>query len=223
MRVSELSERSGVSVATIKYYLREGLLAAGTATAPNQADYDERHLDRLLLIRALRDGGNLPVSSVRGVLDAMDRYRSGRPEYLDLAMAALSPTAKPSPGSDEDLERATAVVDELLVTVGWDVDVDSPGRGDLVRAVAALRRHLPGAGDTAKVLVPYARAMRKLADTEIPTSYDPSLDPAATLRYSVLGTVLFEPVILALRKLSHVDRIRAVRRGRSSRQTRGQG
>lgn len=212
MRVSELSERSGVSVATIKYYLREGLLAAGAATAHNQADYDERHLDRLLLIRALRDGGNLPVASVRAVLDAMDRYRSGRPEYLDLAMAALSPTVSAPTDRGEEHDRAQTAVDDLLRTVGWDVDDDSPGRADLVRAVAALRRHLPGAGESAKVLVPYAKAMRKLADTEIPTSYDPAADPAATLRYSVLGTVLFEPVILALRKLSHVDRIRTVRR-----------
>ncbi|MFK8023200.1 MAG: hypothetical protein AB8G26_04475 [Ilumatobacter sp.] len=32
---------------------------------------------------------------------------------------------------------------------------------------------------------------------------------SATLRFSVLGTALFEPLILALRKLAHVDRIRA--------------
>ena len=47
MRIAELSRRSGVSVPTIKYYLREGLLAAGERTGPNQARYDEAHLRRL--------------------------------------------------------------------------------------------------------------------------------------------------------------------------------
>ncbi len=46
MRISELSRRSGVSIPTIKYYLRDGLLPAGRATAANQADYDEDHLRR---------------------------------------------------------------------------------------------------------------------------------------------------------------------------------
>ena len=38
MRVAELSRRTDVSVASIKYYLREGLLPAGERTGPNQAD-----------------------------------------------------------------------------------------------------------------------------------------------------------------------------------------
>ncbi len=41
MRVAELSRRSGVSVASIKYYLREGLLPPGELTSPNQAHYGE--------------------------------------------------------------------------------------------------------------------------------------------------------------------------------------
>ena len=35
MRIAELSTRSGTSIPTIKYYLREGLLPAGTATGRN--------------------------------------------------------------------------------------------------------------------------------------------------------------------------------------------
>ncbi|WP_079051275.1 MerR family DNA-binding transcriptional regulator [Streptomyces curacoi] len=37
MKISELSRRSGVSIPTIKYYLRDGLLPHGQATATNQA------------------------------------------------------------------------------------------------------------------------------------------------------------------------------------------
>ena len=42
--MGELSRRSGVPIPTIKFYLREGLLPPGVATAANQADYDEEHL-----------------------------------------------------------------------------------------------------------------------------------------------------------------------------------
>jgi DNA-binding transcriptional MerR regulator len=44
MRISELSARSGISVPTIKFYLREGLLPPGSPRAVNQADYGEPHL-----------------------------------------------------------------------------------------------------------------------------------------------------------------------------------
>ncbi|MET1074743.1 MAG: MerR family transcriptional regulator, partial [Umezawaea sp.] len=52
MRMAELSAESGVPVATIKYYLREGLVPAGELTSPNQAQYQARHLQRLKLVRA---------------------------------------------------------------------------------------------------------------------------------------------------------------------------
>ncbi|RAC11977.1 MerR family transcriptional regulator, partial [Burkholderia multivorans] len=53
MRISELSRRSDVPVATIKYYLREGLLPAGERTSATQAVYTDAHVNRLALIRAL--------------------------------------------------------------------------------------------------------------------------------------------------------------------------
>ena len=212
MRIKELSERSGVSVATIKYYLREGLLEPGEATAANQADYDERHLDRLLLIRALREGGNLSIAALRNVFEAMARYRQGRPEYLAIAVRSLTDGGEGDAGDPD----SRALVDGLVERLGWDVDPDSPGREDLVRAVGAVQRFLPGLVTSPRALVPHALAVRGLADVEIPDSYDPARDPAATLRFAVLGTVLFEPVILALRKLAHVDRQRSLARDRDA-------
>ncbi|MFD0479411.1 MerR family transcriptional regulator [Nonomuraea thailandensis] len=60
MRISELSARSGVAIPTIKYYLREGMLHQGEQTAATRAEYDETHLRRLRLIRALLDVGGSP-------------------------------------------------------------------------------------------------------------------------------------------------------------------
>ncbi|WP_331716966.1 MerR family transcriptional regulator [Streptomyces sp. 2323.1] len=72
MRLSKLCERSGVSTATIKYYLREGLLPPGERVSATKARYDAGHLQRLCLIRALVKVGGMPVSRVREVLASMD-------------------------------------------------------------------------------------------------------------------------------------------------------
>lgn len=209
MRMAELSRRSGVPTPTIKYYLREGLLPPGETTAPNQADYGPEHLDRLSLIRALREAADLPIATLGRVFAAMDGYRADTPpEYLSIAIGALSePLAIPEDEA-EDYRRASVEVADLLDLLGWDVDPDSPGHDDLVRALVAVHRFLPGLITQPRQLVPYGTAVRTLADVEIPDTYDPAAQPAAILRFSVLGTVLFEPVVLALRKLAHVDRIR---------------
>ena len=51
MRISELARESGTSVATIKYYLREGLLAPGERVNAREASYGQGHVKRLRLVR----------------------------------------------------------------------------------------------------------------------------------------------------------------------------
>ncbi|MEY4229785.1 MAG: hypothetical protein RLZZ362_634 [Actinomycetota bacterium] len=72
MKIAGLSTATGVTVATLKYYLREGLLHAGAATAVNQAEYDESHVRRVRLIRALVELGRLSLADVGVVLAAVD-------------------------------------------------------------------------------------------------------------------------------------------------------
>ena len=196
-------------MATIKYYVREGLLPAGRPTAVNQALYDEEHLARIELIRALREGADLSIATISRVLRTMDDYRAGeRPDHLSAAVRALSEPVQLSDHERDAFESAVEDVSTLLADLDWNVDADSPGRDDLATALVSVRRHLPGIAVDHRALLPYAVAVRRLADVEIPERFDPAADPAAVLRFSVLGTVLFEPVLLALRKLAHVDRIR---------------
>ncbi len=72
MRISELSRSSGVPVATIKFYLREGLLPDGLRTSQNQAQYDDAHVQRLRLIRALVGAGGLSLAATKNVLRQID-------------------------------------------------------------------------------------------------------------------------------------------------------
>ena len=215
MRIAEPSQRTEVPVATIKYYLREGLLPAGTTTAPNQAQYDEHHVARLRLIRALREGPGLSIATLGRVLAAVESHQpDDRPAYLTLAVRALSEPLDVPEQEAADYDDARREVDALLNDLGWDTDRDSPGNDDLVRALVSLHRFAPAAINDPRQLRPYADAARSLATTEIPSTFDTDLDPDEALRFSVLGTVLFEPVLLALRKLAHVDRIRNVGRDR---------
>jgi DNA-binding transcriptional MerR regulator len=218
VRIAELSTRTGIPVATIKYYVREGLLPAGESTAPNQAQYDEGHVARLELIRALREGAGLSIATLGRVFAAMEAHRpDARPEYLTLAVRALSEPLEVAEQESAEFETAEAEVADLLRVLGWDTDRDSPGRDDLVRALVALHRYAPGAATDVNALRPYADAVRTLVDSEIPDAFDSDAVTDETLRFSVLGTVLFEPVLLALRKLAHVDRIRHLSARRAAR------
>ena len=215
MRISELSDRSRVPVPTIKYYLREGLLAAGERTAPNQAQYGEAHIQRLQIIRALRDVGALSIDQVRRVLEAVDDSGPPSPRFVGLAIDALSergrPRRQPSPEEEAELAGALEAVDGILAGLGWRVRKECAAKRDLAEALLALARLGPeadeGSGDSLSV---YIRAAEMISQTEIPDDWDPAAAPASALEYAVIGTVLFEPVILSLRRLANEHRAIAI-------------
>jgi DNA-binding transcriptional MerR regulator len=197
MRISELSRRSGVALPTVKYYLREGLLHVGTATAPNQATYDETHLHRLHLIRTLVDVGRLSIEDVRRVVEALENPRRPIHSVLGAAHHAL---AREEDGADAaDLNAANAVVDRLLAELGWRVDPRAPGKAKLARAVASLRRL--GWTVMPETLAPYARAANAISAHEV-RALPPSGTRAELIERMVVGTVAFEPVLTALRLLA---------------------
>ena len=71
MRISALAAAAGLPVATVKFYLREGLLHPGVATSATQANYDDSHVRRLRLIRALTGPVGLSVPQLAGGLPGM--------------------------------------------------------------------------------------------------------------------------------------------------------
>jgi DNA-binding transcriptional MerR regulator len=164
MQMSELSRRSGVPIPTIKYYLREGLMMPGTATAATRAEYGQPHLRRLRLIRALLEVGGLPVASIRRIIAALDDETVGLHVLFGTVQYALPPHISPRPG-DPDWRAAEREVDALITGLGWQVEPDSPARGLLAGALVALGRlDQAPAGLSLRV---YAEAMRRLAGLEI--------------------------------------------------------
>ncbi len=75
LKMSELAERSGVSAATIKHYLREGLLPEPVKTSRNMAWYPPEHVDRLRLIKRLQEQRFMPLKAIKRVLDEEEPER----------------------------------------------------------------------------------------------------------------------------------------------------
>lgn len=199
MKISELSRASGVPIPTIKFYLREGLLPQGRLVAPNQAEYHEEHLRRLRLIRALAEVGGIPLATVREVLQAVDDPDLPMHEALGIAHQALGPDLGQS--EDPAVAEAQAEVDRFLEELGWDVSPGSPGRRELAVALATLRRLGWPNADT-RLFTRYARAADRLAAAEVQRSTPSGATRSETMERVVIGTVVFEAVLSALRRLA---------------------
>ncbi|WP_127820535.1 MerR family transcriptional regulator [Microbacterium sp. CPCC 204701] len=192
MKISELSERSGVPVATVKFYIREGMLPRGETVSATRAEYGDDHLARLRLIAALADVRGLALTRVRDILALIDAPAADPISTLGKAVGALPPYVD---GDRDDYPRARAAIADLDLTY----DPDFTAVAQLDEALRAVE----GAGLDASpaVLRRYADAMKQVAAAEIAPVADMPLDEAVP--YAVLGTALYEPVMLALRRLAH--------------------
>jgi DNA-binding transcriptional MerR regulator len=69
-KISDLSRETGVSIGTIKFYMREGLLPAPTLkTGRNMAYYDRSFVDRIRVIKELRQKRFLPLEVIKAILE----------------------------------------------------------------------------------------------------------------------------------------------------------
>lgn len=198
MRIAELSQRSGIPIPTIKFYLREKLLSRGKRTARNQAEYSEEHLQRLRLIRALVEVGGLPLGTVREVLNAIDDRRIPLHDMLGVAHYALGPRPEAT-DSPRDLADAMIEVDAFLRDLRWNVKPNSPARRGLAQALRTLRRL--GRPADVRLFEPYARAADGLAKGELAT-IDLGAPRSQVVEDIVIGTVVFEAALAALRRLA---------------------
>nr|WP_274637689.1 MerR family transcriptional regulator [Microbacterium bovistercoris] len=191
MKISELSERSGVPVATLKYYIREGMLPRGAATSATSAEYDDEHLARLRVISALAGVRGLPLGRVHDILALIDAPLADPIATMGRAVSALPPYVD-RPIADDRARTAIA-------WAGFTYDPDFAAVAQLETAIRAVEdAGLPWDEAT---LHRYADPMRDVAAAEVaPTARQ---TPAEATAYAVLGTALYEPVILALRRLAH--------------------
>ena len=193
MRLAELSEQTGVSSATLKYYLREGLLHAGSPQSRTQASYDDSHVARVRLVRALVESGGLSLARAKSVIGSLEHPPDSRHELLGVAQHALAPVRPAEPAPDW-----VAVAEDFVAGRGWDIPTADP----LVAALAAQLQALVESGvaiGDGTALERWADAAESIAATDLATLPD---DTGEALRQVVTGTVLSDPVLLTLRRMA---------------------
>ena len=190
MKISALSEHTGASVPTIKYYLREGLLPAGERSAPNQATYGEAHVRRIHLIRALTDVGGLSVADVKRVTEAIEKELP-LSHAFEIAQSTVSEHVDPD-SLDED---ALATVDGVIAD--WACASDDSGRLAAARVVMNFRH--TGQGASSSWLDAYAQAALVVAEADLDL-VETRRDLETRAETVVVGTVLGDALFAALRR-----------------------
>jgi DNA-binding transcriptional MerR regulator len=191
MRISKLAETTGVPVHTLKYYLREGLLMPGEATSRTRAEYGAEHVERVRLVRALVEHGGVGIAGVHAILAALTAPPPSRHELLGVAHCAL-----PTPGDQGPVSEEVAA---LVADLGWPVWPEAPALRALSAAVAAARD--AGVELSPDSLRRYASAMAEVAVVDLDVALAAE-SPAAAMHTVVVGTVMVDPVLVALRRLA---------------------
>ncbi|WP_172382003.1 MerR family transcriptional regulator [Streptomyces sp. MNP-20] len=209
MKISELSQRTGVPVASIKYFRRQGLLPAGRATAATLAEYGEEHVQRLRLIKALTTLGGLSIAATGDVLAAVDRADSTDGTLQAISYALPVPVAQ-APAGDEEREAAAEAAAEadaadLIAAMDWQVPDDSPHVQGLTTVLRELRRL--DANYRLDRLAAYGELARSIArlDLERAADFD---DSPALAEQAVVVLALSGPVLELLRRLAQEDQVR---------------
>ncbi|GGS24996.1 MULTISPECIES: MerR family transcriptional regulator [Actinokineospora] len=191
MRIAELSRATGVPVPTIKFYLREGVLPAGERTGRNQARYDDGHVRRLRLIRAMVDLGGLSLATVGEIIAAVDSPDEDR----DHLMGQVSKSLINAP--DEVDPDAQAEAEGVLARLGWTDACQHPSVRTLAAVIAAARDL---GHDLTPNLIEYGHACEAVAAADL--DYVSGMDVDRMLESVVVGTLLGDTALLALRRLA---------------------
>ena len=188
--ISVLSQRSGVSVATIKYYIREGLIRS---TLDPKAD-DVETVNQLRLIRGLVHVVGLSIRQVRKILNLV-RDPELSPAALMTSVTADLPLAGARVADDTDLAGARAA----LASVGFDELPDVPYVNQLLAAIALAEEN--GVGMDAEHLAAYTAAARECAKSD----FDHMLfdSPSREVQTAVLGTLIYDSILIGVRRLAH--------------------
>src|SRR5438445_998405 len=114
MRIDELSQRAGVPTRTIRYYTQQGLLPSPTLRG-RVGHYDDRHVERLRLIKELQEKRYFPLSVIRSVIRHLEAGAD-----LDTMLVPLDMIFAPRWDAADRREFSR---DELAVEAGVDAEV----------------------------------------------------------------------------------------------------
>ncbi len=177
LKISELAERADVPVATVRHYLREGLLPEPVKTSRNMAYYPPEFVERIRLIKQLQEERFMPLRVIRDLLEREDAEPERLRAMIELEdrilAGALAGERERVPA--EEVEARYEVPREVLERMA-EVSVLSPdGEGyspSDVRVIEAIGRFRAGGYDeslgfTVYDTLRYKRALEPLVAEEV--------------------------------------------------------
>jgi DNA-binding transcriptional MerR regulator len=200
LKISELSERSGVPVATVRHYLREGLLPEPVKTSRNMAYYPPEFVERIRLIKQLQEERFMPLRVIRDLLERDDADPERLRAMVDLEdrilESALAGERERVPVDEvaTRYEVPAEVLDRLAELDVLTPDGDGYSPSD-VRIVEAISRFRAGGYDeslgfTVYDTLRYKRALEPLVAEEMQVLRDRlagDLDPERAIEIVEAG------------------------------------
>jgi DNA-binding transcriptional MerR regulator len=178
LKMSELAERSGVSAATIKHYLREGLLGTDTEvvrTSRNMAYYPLEFVERVRLIKRLQEERFMPLKVIRELIER-DPDRAARMIELEDRILERAIEARETGRVSRAKVRETYEVPQNVLDRLEELGVLTPSaRGydaDDVAIIEAISRFRAGGyeqaiGFTVYDTLRYREALEPLVEEEV--------------------------------------------------------
>jgi DNA-binding transcriptional MerR regulator len=174
LKMSELVEASGVPGATIKHYLREGLLPEPIKTSRNMAWYRPETVERIKLIRRLQEERFMPLKAIRKVLDEDPDQAEALLEVEDsiLERALASERTRTSAAEVRKAYGVPAEALERLAEIGILTPNSRGYSPSDVRIIEAISRFRAGGYDertgfTVYDTLRYKRALESLVREEV--------------------------------------------------------
>lgn len=192
LTMSQLSEVTGVHPSTIKYYISLNLVPRGSLIASNRALYDDSHVERIRLVRALVTVGGVKIARIQNIIAALEA------ESLTHVLAAVQEAES---GDGEGVVPH----DDTLHMVRQHVGLSAGGplfhHPSLSQLASAIEVSRPALGeDFAEWLDGLLAAGREAAEADIALVARAS-SPEAAARYAAIGIPLGDVMLAHARRL----------------------
>lgn len=174
MKVGELAKAAGVSLSTVKFYVKEGLIRPVCKTGKNMAYYDPASAETIQLIRSLQKERFYPLSVIKSLL-AGGTVQSPNLELLDAIHKVDGGTSGPV-SAGEALRRsglsaaqAAALADAGLISPDGTARRQTYSQEDLAVMELVARRLAAGIPfrQSVRALAIYQEALSKAAEADV--------------------------------------------------------
>lgn len=213
LKMAEFARRSGVPTATIKHYVREGLLPEPERTSRNMAYYDAGLIPRVKAIKKLQRSLHLPLRVIGPMLDRLEGEGVPPDHAVEGSIARVLDELAPQQAIRRDAIVESGVpVEELNIIEGLGliesevIDGQAVYRGNdvaLLQTLGAARQAgLSPSMLPPEILATYLEALRALVRAEL-AMFRAGVVPHAggdLARLTEVATTLSERLVVLLRR-----------------------